>query len=107
MANENSEPTSRSSLTTSAMNEPQQAIPATDVEEKSKIDIEDAGATREEDEEEYISGFRLFAVMFGLSLVAFLIMLDTTIGMWVVFPADDGGEVFSGLSLGKANWPWE
>jgi len=96
MTNEKSGSTSRSSLATFSINEPQHAT-VPNVEEKSNTGIEDARTNHAEDEE-YITGFRLFAVMFGVSLVAFLIMLDTTIGMRPASPCDVGHEVFTGAS---------
>ena len=46
--------------------------------ENSTGDVENAQPKPDTDSE-YITGFRLFAVLFGVSLVGFLITLDTTI----------------------------
>lgn len=47
-----------------------------ETEKKAQEDLEDA---RPESDTDYITGFPLFAVLFGVSLVGFLITLDTTI----------------------------
>lgn len=47
-----------------------------DAEKKKEKDLEDA---QPESDTDYITGFPLFVVLFGVSLVGFLITLDTTI----------------------------
>jgi hypothetical protein len=82
MAKENSSSNSdlsRSSITLrggSVHDVEKAAAPALDMDKSSTIIAND---TIPELEQEYITGIRLYAVLFGITLVGFLIMLDQTI----------------------------